>query len=161
MIDVQVANGVFSELSISDSIADQRTMGTVEHSTTIEEPMVEHEFQSFFLRLVELCNLPKNWDGYKGVSVSIECATFALELMGTLRTRSQFPLPQVVPGSDGTLQLEWHQNGFDIEIDIAAPYEINASRENVNNSEKEIEEITLYGNEYTEISNWLRELSSS
>jgi hypothetical protein len=32
-------------------------------------------------------------------------------------------LPSVVPISSGGVQFEWHQNGLDIELLVAAPYE--------------------------------------
>jgi len=33
------------------------------------------------------------------------------------------PLPQVVPSSDGGVQLEWHEKGIDLELHIRAPYD--------------------------------------
>ncbi len=32
-------------------------------------------------------------------------------------------MPHLVPIADGGVQAEWHQNGFDIELYISAPYE--------------------------------------
>ena len=37
------------------------------------------------------------------------------------------PSPYLVPVADGGIQIEWHQNRFDIELYIAAPYECELS----------------------------------
>ncbi|MEZ5537659.1 MAG: hypothetical protein R3F02_18825 [Thiolinea sp.] len=78
-------------------------------------------------RLNSLTSLPPNWDGYSGVPVSFDCAQFAANLIEQLYVDG-VPAPQLVPGSDGTLQMEWHVNQFDIEIDILAPYDVTAMR---------------------------------
>lgn len=71
--------------------------------------------------------LPAGWDGYAGQPVSFGCAQFAAQLLERL-CDEEVPPPSLVPGSDGSLQLEWHRNDFDIEVDILAPYKVIASR---------------------------------
>lgn len=78
-------------------------------------------------RLNELTSLPKGWDGYAGRPVLFTTARFAAELLERLYDAAVAP-PSLVPGSDGTLQIEWHANQYDIEIDVLGPYKVQASR---------------------------------
>lgn len=80
--------------------------------------------------LNRLCGLKDGWDGYKGVAVKFDCAMFAVQLLSTI-CDSSIDMPSIVPGSDGTLQVEWHYNQFDIEVDILAPYEVYAYRHDI------------------------------
>lgn len=107
-------------------------------------------------RFDELTSLPKGWDGYAGCPVSFNCAQFAANLIERLFV-SAIPAPQLVPGSDGTLQIEWHRNQFDIEIDVLAPYEVVATRHDlVSGSSEEIELQT----DFTPLSEWISDLES-
>src|SRR5579875_1870430 len=73
-------------------------------------------------RLVKLVSLPADWDGYGAREIRRDAAMFALELLQhTMRSRT--PVPQVVPSSDGGVQLEWHEKSIDLELHIAAPYD--------------------------------------
>ena len=57
-------------------------------------------------RFIELTGLPIGCDGYQGKPVSLSCAKFAAHLIESIYVAS-VPAPNLVPGSDGTLQLEW------------------------------------------------------
>ena len=61
-------------------------------------------------KLQALATLLPNWDSYGGRPSS------RLALDGARRF---FDGAQVVPMSDGGIQLEWHLPGFDLEIDVA------------------------------------------
>ena len=79
-------------------------------------------------RLDELTSLPRGWDGYDGEPVSPGCAQFAANLIERLYV-ANVPAPQLVPGNaDGTLQLEWHTNGCDVEVDVLGPYLVTVTR---------------------------------
>jgi len=78
-------------------------------------------------RLNELTSLPRGWDGYNGQSVSFNCAQFAADLIEHMGV-ANVPKPQLVPGADGTLQLEWHTNDYDVEVDVLSPYLVIATR---------------------------------
>ncbi len=59
--------------------------------------------------------LPRNWDSYRGRCASPTAAKAALSwLIDVLQPA--LPCPSVVPGSDGSVQLEWHLRGIDLEI---------------------------------------------
>ncbi len=101
--------------------------------------------------LEELTSLPVGWDGYAGQPVSFGCAYFAANLIERLCIDAA-PAPQLVPGADGTLQLEWHINQYDLEIDILGPYDVVASRyDHKNGQEEEIEVKT----DFTKLAEWI------
>lgn len=91
-------------------------------------------------RFDELASLSRGWDGYSGCPVAPDCAQFAANLIERLFVEG-VPAPQLVPGGDGTLQIEWHRNQFDVEIDVLAPYDVLAVRRN--NRTGEVEELEL------------------
>lgn len=87
--------------------------------------MLDNEwFNNIHNKLDELINLPIGWDGYKGVPISIQNSLFTIFILEYLYYEG-LSLPQLVPGNDGSLQIEWHENGFDIEIDIIKPFDIH------------------------------------
>ena len=70
--------------------------------------MKDHEFPHAMLR-----GLKANWDSYGGAPIDERCIQKAYELWRQLAGRWD-----VVPHSDGTVGLEQHADGFDIEIDV-------------------------------------------
>ncbi|AYE84849.1 hypothetical protein [Sulfitobacter sp. D7] len=111
-------------------------------------------FEELEDRLNELTALPRGWNGYDGAPVSFTCAQFAAALIERLFC-ANVPAPQLVPGDDGTLQLEWHINGFDVELDVLAPYEVNASR--FDHLTGEDEEIEVQA-DFTALTEWMSQL---
>lgn len=102
-------------------------------------------------RLDKLTSLARGWDGYAGRPVSFHCALFAANLIERLFVGG-VPAPQLVPGGDGTLQIEWHRNQFDVEIDVLAPYDVLAVRRN--NRTGEVEELELQM-DFSPLSEWI------
>ena len=108
-------------------------------------------------RFKELTGLPIGWDGYQGKPVSSSCAKFAANLIESICV-DHVPAPQLVPGSDGTLQLEWHLNGYDIEIDVLAPLEVVATRhDHVTGEEDEIK----VESDFSELAEWVTALGEA
>lgn len=105
-------------------------------------------------RLDDLVKLEVGWDGYRGQPVSFSCACFAVSLLDRVCS-ARTAAPSIVPGSDGTLQLEWHQNGYDVEVDILAPNKVRAMRYNIETGETE--EVDLQNN-FAVVRNWIDEL---
>jgi hypothetical protein len=108
-------------------------------------------------RFDKITALTTGWDGYNAKPVSFTCASFTAQLLEVL-FESDVPPPQLVPGSDGTLQFEWHMNGFDLEVDVLAPYEVFAVRHDHSNCT--CEEANL-SSDYTLLKTWISSLSKS
>lgn len=104
-------------------------------------------------RLEDLIRLERGWDGYAGSPVSFVNATFALSMLKSI-CDSQTPAPQIVPGSSGDLQVEWHTLRGDVELHVRTPNDVQAWR--VTSSGVE-EELSL-ANDFSEVVVWLKEL---
>jgi len=76
-------------------------------------------------RLQDLIALEVGWDGYQGEPVSFENAVFALRVLESICSNHD-PIPQIVPGAGGDLQIEWHTHMADIELHIIAPNNVQA-----------------------------------
>lgn len=104
-------------------------------------------------RLDHLLKLPPGWDGYIAPPIRFENAVFALQLLGAI-CPADMPAPQIVPGSAGDLQVEWHMPGATIELHVRAPNDVSAWRETA--SQPDGEEISLTNN-FVVVSRWIRE----
>jgi hypothetical protein len=102
----------------------------------------------------ELTALQRGWDGYTGQPVSFTCARFAADLLERLYDGA-LPPPSLVPGSDGTLQFEWHINQFDVEVDVLGAYEVIATRHDCLTGETEELELS---SDYTALAGWISDL---
>jgi hypothetical protein len=72
--------------------------------------------------LVQLVKMPAGWDSYNAPPLRRDAGLFALEILQSVM-RPRTPLPQVIPSAAGGVQLEWHENGVDLELHITAPYQ--------------------------------------
>jgi hypothetical protein len=98
------------------------SLGKKRNSVTMSEPAYKWG-KEITLRLDELTHLEEGWDGYKGKPVTFENAAFTLEMLKGL-CEEDTPAPQIVPGTNGDLQVEWHTANGDVELHILAPYNI-------------------------------------
>ena len=106
-------------------------------------------------RLEELMRLPFGWDGYGAGPVSWDCASFAAFIVDKL-SRDDLSPPSLIPGSDGTLQIEWHKNSFDIELEVLGPNRVIGLRYD---SITHQETLLDLNNDFTEVKAWLNELT--
>lgn len=106
-------------------------------------------------RLTELTSLPVGWDGYAGLPVSFQTAYFVANMLSSLYQEG-VPAPFLVPGSDGSVQIEWHRNFFDVELDVLGQQNVVASRIDHRNDE---DETILVKNDFTKISEWIGALA--
>lgn len=106
-------------------------------------------------RFDELTSLTVGWDGYNGLPVSFSCAQFAANLLERLCVE-KVPSPHLVPGSDGTIQIEWHRNQFDVEIEVLAPFQVLATR--YCHTTDKTEELAL-SSDFTDLMSWVDALS--
>ena len=106
-------------------------------------------------RLNELVSLPIGWDGYRGKPVSRENAIFARNVIETI-CGHDLPAPQIVPGINGDLQLEWHTFYGDLELRIVRPNLVNAWFAEGKNDDG-IE--TIFSNDFKVASVWLASIT--
>jgi len=72
--------------------------------------------------------LPVGWDSYGARAPDPSCVLAAWQLLAAVM-RDDIPAPAVVPTVRGGVQLEWHRNGADLEIEVVAPREFVVSFE--------------------------------
>lgn len=106
-------------------------------------------------RIDELVKLPTNWNGYGAEGVSFQTANFAMSMLASACPQSA-PKPQIVPGVDGDLQVEWHSLEYDIELHVRAPFDVGATRI----SGDEVEEVELR-NEFSIVARWLNDMETA
>jgi len=105
-------------------------------------------------RLNELCGLDEGWDGYLGRAVSFSNAHFAMSVIQAVCSQDT-PVPQIVPGSSGDLQIEWHLTDVDIEIHIRAANDVVAWR----HREGQPEEEHFLTNDFVVVVGWMRDIA--
>lgn len=74
-------------------------------------------------RLNDLVKLEEGWDGYDAKPVSFDNANFAMDILKEICDEDT-PQPQIVPGVNGDLQIEWHAHEVDIELHIIRRYSV-------------------------------------
>lgn len=118
-------NALFNLTDADLRPAEQPNIGDTASSTVVSldsrrgKAAWERELVATLCRYLEL---PSNWDSYGGKPLRHDTGMFALQVLSRIMNES-IPLPSIVPMSSGGVQFEWHQNGLDIELFIAAPYE--------------------------------------
>lgn len=106
-------------------------------------------------RFNEIVRLPIGWDGYTGIPVPFTTANFAAQIIERLYSKDVEP-PSIVPGSDGSMQIEWHVNGYDIELDVLGQVNVGAYRYNHLTKIEEELELEI---DFTRIQEWISSLS--
>ncbi|MDR1827339.1 MAG: hypothetical protein LBR29_03290 [Methylobacteriaceae bacterium] len=108
-------------------------------------------------KLIDLISLPVGWDGYQGRPVSREIAELIVNLLQDIAVPGT-PLPDIIPGSDGTAQIEWHTEKYDLEIDVLSKDGIFAWRNHIENDREE-EFAAKTETDLVALRRWVRELS--
>ena len=67
--------------------------------------------------------LAPNWDGYGAPAIDTDVIEAAKAFIAKLAENVAFR-PLVVPMSNGTLQLEWHDGPKSLELEFESPYSI-------------------------------------
>lgn len=105
--------------------------------------------------LVSLGRLEEDWDSYGGRPIDMWMAAGAYMLLGALCS-SETPKPTVVPMSSGHVQIEWHTNDVDLEIEFVSASALNVLYENATTGE-EFEGLFTY--DLTRLKGWVDQLS--
>lgn len=108
-------------------------------------------------RIVELMELAPNWDSYGGSQIDPACILESVRLLLAVTTENT-PLPSVVPTSQGGVQLEWHTNGVDLEVEVISPPRFSAS---FGESDTDREEEWEFSADLTRLMTCIARLSSA
>ncbi len=74
-------------------------------------------------KITTFANYRDGWDSYSAKkTLKPEAGIFALKVLSDIMT-SNPPAPAIVPTTRGGVQLEWHKNAFDIEVEINEAYD--------------------------------------
>ena len=104
-------------------------------------------------QLNELVALERGWDGYRAGPVRFDTANFALQMLESACC-DDTPCPQIVPGTDGDLQIEWHFENGDIELHVRGPLQVSAWA--MINDVEHTAELT---NDFTVAAEWLSSMA--
>ena len=81
-----------------------------------EEPVLDW-YVPVCRKLAGLLDLPRNWDSYNAPPIESQAIGRVLHILEEA-IDLDMPRPAVVPTVKGGVQLEWHTNGLDLEIEI-------------------------------------------
>jgi hypothetical protein len=156
-----LANYAFQHEFPSHSVQDGSSHAVVDSFPRIGKVRINNYTTSIWLeklesRFNELGKLKPGWDGYSGGSVPFSIARFSAELLQRI-FNANLPPPSLVPGSDGSVQIEWHRNGYDIEIDVLAPFDVVAVRHDLRTGKTEELEIVA---DFTDLAVWINDLAT-
>ena len=68
-------------------------------------------------KLNSLLYLDENWDSYGAHRVNVEAVFATIQVLASV-LEEDTPLPTFVPTRSGNIQLEWHQSGIDLEVEV-------------------------------------------
>lgn len=77
-------------------------------------------------RLNHLGQLRPGWDSYKAQAISHSARAATLQLLQEIAGRNT-PQPILVPTPDGSIQIEWHTRGLDLEVRVLSPSRMSVS----------------------------------
>lgn len=106
-------------------------------------------------RLQSLVRLEDGWDGYSGQPVNLANANFAIRVLEAVCSTETCP-PQIVPGSAGDLQIEWHFAQGDVELHVRAPNDVVAWLRDANTGDDGIE--LQLANNFIDVAKWIERL---
>lgn len=76
----------------------------------------------FLEKINNLNSLPENWDGQSALEIDknvlINATRYYVRLVSNVVGINDLGCPSVIPSTDGGVQLEWHIDENDIEIEI-------------------------------------------
>ena len=115
-------------------------------------------FDAVKSKIDELTSLSSGWDGYGAKHVSFKAAYFSLIMLESFGDSIKY-VPSIVPGTNGDLQIEWHNGENSIEIHVLDEYDIEAWRDCAG-ADDDGEEIRLTAN-FTIINSWLNDFNGT
>jgi len=107
-------------------------------------------------RLTEITGLSRGWDGYRAPPVAFDTAMFAFSALTKLCAAGT-PVPQIVPGTEGDLQAEWHTDYGSIELHFREPNHVHAWMEDVSGNSVE----RVLTSDFAPVLPWIRLISEA
>lgn len=86
-------------------------------------------------RLEELINLYIGWDGYSAYPLSEESAYFCIEILDILYNEN-IETPQLILNDKQSIDIEWHNYGYDLEINLF-DIDVYAYRKNIHTNQQD------------------------
>lgn len=109
-----LARSTQPESAVSDDSPFSPRIGQAQSTSTGDAD--EPKWITSTLRSVEkLLALEANWDSYGAPRVDRGALNNALQLLYWAAS-SRTPAPALVPMGNGGVQIEWHENGLDVEV---------------------------------------------
>lgn len=116
--------------------------GATGPATTIEEagwnPLAWLE--PTIVQIGRVLELESDWNSYRSKSVQQRLVVPMLELLFNIMS-DDTPTPSVVPTASGSFQVEWHRNGYDLEIELLSPSRFLAYFHDVSSGDEEALEV--------------------
>jgi hypothetical protein len=87
------------------------------HDPTLVRPWLPERLA----RLEEIANLDENWDSYHALppaEAAISTTRALVQMLSAWHTVNPQFAPQFCPTVDGGVQIEWHEQGYNLEITI-------------------------------------------
>lgn len=81
--------------------------------------------QEIAQRLDQLGGFDNGWDGHDARAMAEDAVVMMLHVLQQVAVPG-VPMPDMVLSPEGGLQIEWHQNGWDIEIEARSSGDIEA-----------------------------------
>lgn len=85
--------------------------------SVITQKRASHWIQTILDRFGSISELTDDWDGYGSPAPETQTLIAALEVLRQFMPAS-VATPSVAPTTTGGIQFEWHQGGWDIEIEV-------------------------------------------
>ena len=105
--------------------------------------------------LVAFLHLESGWDSYGAPTPRREAVVAAYELLMMIAD-PRTPAPQAVPTSRGGVQLEWHEYGIDLEVEVHSAFRFDVFYANSSTGETSEEELMA---DLTPLRTWIERLS--
>jgi hypothetical protein len=129
MSNAALANDYFDAVPPTAVFSRQQLMARYRHSNVASElsnPPTPKWLDEAKNQLEELSKLANGWDSYGGKQITATALSFARQLLLQLVTPGM-PRPSLVPTSDGSVQIEWHTKGIDLEILVLSSTRVGVS----------------------------------
>lgn len=120
----------FDQDTIARPISKQKIVSVVSFTKPVT-PKWLRQTNNLLYRIIGLDN---NWDSYGAKRISSKVAEAVSDLLCDIMQKTT-PAPQIVPSATGSIQLEWHLKGIDLEIEVKSFSKFHVFFEDAQNEE--------------------------